>query len=372
MQDVELTLRFFAIHDQTYLNYKGAMKNFLNAYMKSNQNMDPSNIEKRKIIFRHAISMVRTVFGDNAFYLYSIRDNKVGKYERVINKGLFDVLMFGFTRYTQHQVMPCKDSLKEELLYLMTDNDEFINSITGAGTDSKTKLEKKFTIWLDALDEVIGSPRNEPRCFSWELKNQLWEKSPTCQICKQHIESIDDAEVDHIEFYWRGGRTIPENARLVHRFCNRSRRSKGKADGVILVRHEHMVKIEDRIREEIDVNLSQKKYDYWNDLLPEGIRTKVDERVRSELTKFPYKKDEFKSCKSRLNFCDIRDYRKIIESNWDVFAEIFFSRTELEKHFNNFADYRNQVSHGRTVDSVARKNGEAAMEWISRVLDLEE
>lgn len=29
-------------------------------------------------------------------------------------------------------------------------------------------------------------------------------------ICKQQIESVDDAEIDHIEFYWRGGKTIPE------------------------------------------------------------------------------------------------------------------------------------------------------------------
>jgi hypothetical protein len=34
---------------------------------------------------------------------------------------------------------------------------------------------------------------------------------------------VDDTEVDHIEHYWRGGKTIPENARLTHRYCNRVR-----------------------------------------------------------------------------------------------------------------------------------------------------
>jgi hypothetical protein len=46
---------------------------------------------------------------------------------------------------------------------------------------------------------------------------------PTCLICQQKIQTIDDAEIDHVEHYWRGGETISSNARLTHRFCNRSR-----------------------------------------------------------------------------------------------------------------------------------------------------
>ena len=63
----------------------------------------------------------------------------------------------------------------------------------------------------------------EPRTFSLSLKKQLYETDPTCKICEQRIHDIDDAEVDHIQHYWRGGKTIPENARLTHRFCNRVR-----------------------------------------------------------------------------------------------------------------------------------------------------
>ncbi|HOO52398.1 MAG TPA: hypothetical protein PLK94_14045 [Alphaproteobacteria bacterium] len=29
--------------------------------------------------------------------------------------------------------------------------------------------------------------------------------------------------MDHIEQYWTGGKTIPENARLTHRYCNMAR-----------------------------------------------------------------------------------------------------------------------------------------------------
>ena len=48
-------------------------------------------------------------------------------------------------------------------------------------------------------------------------------RNPTCAICGQKIASIDDSAVDHIKQYWTGGQTIPENARLAHRFCNWSR-----------------------------------------------------------------------------------------------------------------------------------------------------
>lgn len=126
--------------------------------------------------------------------------------------------------YNTNQIMPCKDALKEELIWLMTQNDDFLGAITGSGTDSHEKVTKKLDIWINSIKTIIGSPKVEPRCFSWELKNELWKNNPVCMICKQQIESVDDAEVDHIEFYWRGGKTIPENARLTHRYYNRSRK----------------------------------------------------------------------------------------------------------------------------------------------------
>jgi hypothetical protein len=47
--------------------------------------------------------------------------------------------------------------------------------------------------------------------------------NPTCAICSQRILHIDDAAIDYIEQHWHGGKTIPENARLTHRYCNFAR-----------------------------------------------------------------------------------------------------------------------------------------------------
>ena len=45
----------------------------------------------------------------------------------------------------------------------------------------------------------------------------IWEFS------EMSITLINDAALDHEKHYWRGGKTIPENARLVHRQCNLQR-----------------------------------------------------------------------------------------------------------------------------------------------------
>lgn len=119
MQDVELVLRFFTFYDRTHLKYKSPMKHFITNFMKDNRDIDSSKLTEFRRIFRQAVSLVRTVFGDKAFSLYTNKEGAEGSYEHVINKGLFDVLMNGFTRYNQHQVIPVKDVLKEELMWLM-------------------------------------------------------------------------------------------------------------------------------------------------------------------------------------------------------------------------------------------------------------
>lgn len=228
-QDVELALRFFALYERRE-NYKSPMKHFLNTFMKDNKDIGIDKIDNYRKIFIKSIHLVKIVFGEDAFYLYSLdQKTKNGKRLNKVNNGLFDLLLIGFTKYEQNQVMPYKDALKEELYHLMTNDDLFdtnnsLSIISGTGTDNTNKLHTKFRIWFNSLNKIIGQPKVEPRCFSVQLKNQLWRQNPICDICGQQIEAVRDSEIDHIEFYWRGGKTIPENARLVHRVCNRSRK----------------------------------------------------------------------------------------------------------------------------------------------------
>jgi len=235
MQDRELVLRFLAFYHNTYLKYTSSMKRFLNKEIEQHKNLNQQEEAELKNTFRKSVRLTKTVFGDKAFKRFiagSVKDSN-GNWEKKLNKGLFDIIMFGFTNYEDNQIVPKSDMIREELLLFMTHDESFINSISGSGTDNKDKIFTRFDICIHALNEIIGILEHGQRSFSLEYKEQLFRSNPTCLICGQRINVLDDAEVDHIEQYWKGGETIPSNARLTHRYCNRTRIRNDKPPGII-------------------------------------------------------------------------------------------------------------------------------------------
>jgi HNH endonuclease len=130
--------------------------------------------------------------------------------------------MYTFAGEEKNVLYQNLDSIREALIHLMTENQEFIDAIE-LSTSSVQAVTKRFDIWRLALKDVIGIATKEPRCFSRQLKESLFAANSACAICGQKIADVDDSAVDHIKQYWMGGKTIPENARLAHRFCNWSR-----------------------------------------------------------------------------------------------------------------------------------------------------
>ncbi len=225
MRDVEYVLRFAAFYHASYLNYRPSIKSFLNADMRRYRQISLTDIHDLRRTFKKSCILVRSFLDRNAFKRFYPGDEKNpnGRWEaRRFNASLYDVLMYGFTLYDAPQVYPYLDSLREAYISLMTDDADFVTAIQ-LSTSARERVVARFDKWRHTLDEVIGSPRTEPRCFSFQLKKALFDDNPVCALCGQRISSVDDAAVDHIDQYWRGGKTIPENARLAHRFCNWSR-----------------------------------------------------------------------------------------------------------------------------------------------------
>jgi len=225
MMDRETILRFFTFYHSTYLRYEPPMKTFLNNEMRKFLSLDERETERLRKLFKKSVDLTKTVFGENSFrrFIPGSETDTNGVWERKkINKALFDIVMYGFTNYEKHQIVPRSDAIREELIWLMTHDQSFIDSIM-LGTSDKSKVLTRFEKWLENLREIVGYPHKEPRAFSLELKAELHRSNPTCGICGQRIQVLDDSEVDHIDFYWRGGKTTPSNARLVHRYCNRQR-----------------------------------------------------------------------------------------------------------------------------------------------------
>ncbi len=228
MLDVENVLRFAAFCNRTYLKYDSPMKKFMNKEMEDRKSISNEDSEKLKKQFKNSVSIIHSLLGENAFrrFIGGDEKNHEGRWEpRKFNASLFDILMWSFADKDKNLVMQNLDSIREELIDIMVSNQDFIDSILLA-TSAKKRVILRFDIWRKALDGILKNQTKQPRCFSIELKKEFYEKNSTCEICGNHISNIDDSAMDHIEQYWRGGKTVPENARLVHRYCNNARSRK--------------------------------------------------------------------------------------------------------------------------------------------------
>jgi hypothetical protein len=226
MRDVELVLRFAAFYHASYLNYAPPIRRFLNRDMIKYQNMSEADEKELIAAFKNAVHNVKTLFGRHAFrrFYKGNQSHPDGTWEaRTFSASIYDVLMYSLSRLEKQLVHRHLEEIREAFIYRMTADDVFVETIE-RGTSNKQMITKRFDIWRRQLDEILGtSEPNNPRCFSFELKQQLYEQDNKCGLCGQRILTIDDAAVDHIEQYWRGGLTIPPNARLAHRYCNWAR-----------------------------------------------------------------------------------------------------------------------------------------------------
>jgi hypothetical protein len=225
MRDVELVLRFAAFYHNTYLKYKRPMRSFFNEDMERFKNISASDEKALKTAFKNSVTIVKSLLDKNAFKRFRIgnEDNPDGYWEpKRFNASLYDVLMYSFADLDKTVVHRHLDEIREAWIDLMTNNEQFIEAIE-IGTSDDRRVHTRFDLWRQRLKSIIGSDKKEARCFSMQLKQQMYKIDPTCSICGQCINGLDDAAIDHITQYWTGGRTIPENARLTHRYCNWSR-----------------------------------------------------------------------------------------------------------------------------------------------------
>lgn len=225
MRDVELVLRFAAFFHSTYINYKPPIKNFLNNDMEKYRFISDKDAFELRNAFKNTTTIIKYLLGDHAFkrYYNGNESHPNGYWEKnKFNASLYDILMDSFARIDKNIAMRNLDYIREALIDIITSDQQFIDSIE-LSTSSTQAIYMRFHKWRNTLDSIFGITAKEPRCFSHKIKDELYTANPACLICNQKILNIDDAAVDHIEQYWAGGRTIPENARLTHRYCNNAR-----------------------------------------------------------------------------------------------------------------------------------------------------
>lgn len=220
-----MILRFFAISEKSYLNYQPSMKQFCNKELRDNRYLTDEKAKEYRNRFNDCIDLVKIVFGETAFrrYIPSDKEREQGNWTTTrINMALYDIQMCGFVNYSKNEVLRNADFIREAMIELMINNREFIDSIL-IQTSNKDVLKKRYKIWFEKLEEIIGNNGYEQRTFSYQVKQDLFIKSPICAISGQRILAIEDAEVDHIVPFSKGGKTELENAQLVLRYFNRAK-----------------------------------------------------------------------------------------------------------------------------------------------------
>jgi hypothetical protein len=112
----------------------------------------------------------------------------------------------------------------EEYLDLVTTDTVWVDGVSKSTGDSN-KIKYVFETWNGRLKGLLESvvDLDPERVFSARLKKEMFLQDKTCRACGQEIKLIQDAALDHDMHYWRGGKTIPSNARLLHRLCNLKR-----------------------------------------------------------------------------------------------------------------------------------------------------
>lgn len=113
-------------------------------------------------------------------------------------------------------------------------------------------------------------------------------------------------------------------------------------------------------------------WDYWQECVPKDVQVRTQRRIDAEVKRNPgVSKGDFDNPRARLDFCDVADYEKIVLSNWHQFSNIFRSKSEVERNFRDFAEFRNATKHNREIDGILEYSAQAAIIWMAKALDLD-
>lgn len=227
MKDRTFVLRFLAFHERTHRKCKAGYKKFLNEFFETYRNPTEEKLQEYREIFKRCMKASVTVFGRDGFRLKKESadsgSKSAGEWSTRSNVAIFQCVATAFADYRLQDVTKNSDRIYEEYLDLISTDRNWVDYVRRA-TGETSRLEYVFDEWQKRLRMILSDDQNSgKRTFSRQLKKELFDQSNTCSICNNDIRLLDDAVIDHIEHYWRGGKTLPENARLAHRFCNLSR-----------------------------------------------------------------------------------------------------------------------------------------------------
>jgi hypothetical protein len=221
----EMILRFFAFVNRQQF-YAGNLKRFLNEYMKDFAPNNSGQLQVQATMFREAMKNIYAVFGPSAGRLYTVNEKtNCGTWDTKFSVAALDIQASALVRQSLAKVQAKAEQIREQFLFLVL-TDEDIKRAISKQTGSTAATSLRWTKFRSMIQPVLDGTQIEPRFFDYTLREQLYKKSSTCQLCKNQIHLFSDSTVDHIHPYSKGGKTIPENGQLAHRGCNARKNAK--------------------------------------------------------------------------------------------------------------------------------------------------
>jgi hypothetical protein len=217
----EMILRFFAFANRID-SYAGNLKRFLNDYMAIYAHKDQIQINALEDLFRQTMQNVSLVFGSNAGHLYSTgtEDHPTveGSWDTRFSIAALDIQASALIGYAPAKVQVVAEQIREAYIFYLLTNPQVRLAISRqpAGKNA-TKL--RWFGFKAEVQRIFTNDSVEPRFFNYNVRLNLYNNNRVCAICKNEIHSIDDGTVDHIIPHSKGGKTVIDNAQLVHRSC---------------------------------------------------------------------------------------------------------------------------------------------------------
>jgi hypothetical protein len=225
MYDRNLVLRFLAFFEKTHRKAQSGLKDFLNGFLEDYYKAPAEKkLAEWRSRFEAAMRASRTVFGQNAFRLRTTDSKGNGQWTRNVNAAIFQCVAVSFADHDLSKLTRCSDAILEEYLDLVTSDAQWVDFVSKSTGDFH-RINYVFDTWNSRLGALLESVEglDSDRIFSVRLKKDTFAQDKTCQLCGQEIKLLQDSALDHDTHYWRGGKTVPSNARLVHRTCNLKR-----------------------------------------------------------------------------------------------------------------------------------------------------
>lgn len=157
MEDVELVLRFFALIDDNYKNYKKEkdrqFKDFLSEVLKEKNKIEETSYAIYKEKFIKTMSCIRNKFGDQAFAKFKLEDGKLIK-QSSFNAAVYDAITVGIASEVNQENCNISSVKVENVKNLFRDT-EFYDSVSGSTLDSN-KIIFRIEKVRETLRETLG------------------------------------------------------------------------------------------------------------------------------------------------------------------------------------------------------------------------